>query len=535
MNKIDFELAKLLIREQRYFSLKGFSRKNINRISRPISSYVRRNYIASVISFSILSLGLAAIKILEIPGSATLAEVIIVLFFYLVIAGAYNALFYFSQIKMANIVEPSTHLPRVRTDRALILSYIYYYASATLFVVLPAAFIYAFIFKNIFEFIIILWWAGIYSVLALFVGSVVLVLTGGNMFRRKAGKKKYVKSIVRIASILFAFFFFEFWIYDPSFLPPNLFDHFSLLTAFVPIFNVSSTSFYSYNVIDSLISAASIIIFTFIAFLALRYSIRIVGKFFNEPRNSKENISDAQFAVKKDTPGRALIRKDLANVFRSPQNSVLMFLPLLLSLPVIIPIAISGSSDPLGIFYTMLEVPVICASFFPIVLLTSEGKGISSIFSLPIDRFHFIGSKFAISLSIFFVMLTAITVIIVAFRSEGVLPAVITEIAILCGFTYTLTLNFIKNTERINENVTILNLDSFGGNAGLMLTFIRSLALILLPVLASDLIVYSLFQSFSNYLLILSIDLLFNIVIVGFVLLYAIHGIAGKEIVTYHY
>ena len=138
MNKLDFELAKLLIREQRYFSLKGFSRKNITRISRPISSYVRRNYIASVISFSILSLGLAAIKILEIPGSSTLSEVIVVLFFYLVIAGAYNTLFYFSQIKMANIIEPSIHLPRVRTERALILSYIYYYGSSTLFVVLPA-------------------------------------------------------------------------------------------------------------------------------------------------------------------------------------------------------------------------------------------------------------------------------------------------------------------------------------------------------------------------------------------------------------
>jgi hypothetical protein len=68
-----------------------------------------------------------------------------------------------------------------------------------------------------------------------------------------------------------------------------------------------------------------------------------------------------------------------------------------------------------------------------------------------------------------------------------------------------------------------------------MFTFMRSLALILLPVLASDLIVYSIFRSFSNYLLILSINLLFNIVIVGFVLLYAIRGIAGREIVTYHY
>ena len=535
MNKLDFELAKLLIREQRYFSLKGFSRKNITRISRPISSYVRRNYIASVISFSILSLGLAAIKILEIPGSSTLSEVIVVLFFYLVIAGAYNALFYFSQIKMANIIEPSIHLPRLRTERALILSYIYYYGSSTLFVVLPAAFIYAFLFKNVIEFFIILWWSGIYSILALLAGSIALVATGGNMFRRKAGKKKYAKSIVRIAAILFAFFFFEFWIYDPSFLPPDLFDHFNAIIAFIPVFNISSTAFYSFTAIDSVISAFSLIVFTIMAVFALRYSIRIVGKFFNEPGNPRENNSEAKFAERKDSPGRALIRKDLAIVFRSPQNSVLMFLPLLLSLPVIIPIAISGSSDPLGIYYTMLEVPVICASFFPIVLLISEGRGISSVFSLPIDRLHFIGSKFAISLSIFLVMLTAIIVIIVAFRSEGILPAMITETAIFCGFTYTITLNFIKNTERINENVTILNFDSFGGNAGLMFTFMRSLALILLPVLASDLIVYSIFRSFSNYLLILSINLLFNIVIVGFVLLYAIRGIAGREIVTYHY
>ena len=39
----------------------------------------------------------------------------------------------------------------------------------------------------------------------------------------------------------------------------------------------------------------------------------------------------------------------------------------------------------------MLEFPVICASFFPIIMLMAEGKGITSVFSLPLDRLRFLG------------------------------------------------------------------------------------------------------------------------------------------------
>ena len=77
------ELARLIIREQRYFSLKGFARKTLRKNGRSLTSYVRRNYIASIISFSILSVGLAGIKYLESPTGSTLTEVIVVLFFYL--------------------------------------------------------------------------------------------------------------------------------------------------------------------------------------------------------------------------------------------------------------------------------------------------------------------------------------------------------------------------------------------------------------------------------------------------------------------
>ncbi len=532
MTSSEFTLAKLIIREQRYFSLKGFTRKGFRRKRRSLTSFVRRNYIASVISFSLLSLGLSAIKYFEAPASSTFSVVTVVLFFYLLIAGAYNALFFFSQVKAGNILDPSMSLPNVRLDLALTLSFIYYYASSTAFVTIPAAFAYSILFLDPAAFFVLLAWTAIYSLMGLGLGSAVLLATGG-MMQKRSGRRRMAFSAIKILAIIFAFFLFEMWIYDPSLLPSSMFDHFSIFFAFVPIFNVASTSFYAHGLTAILLSIYSISIYVAVALSMLGYSRSALMRFFTETRN----VSAVERGQRKPNGRRSLnsslIKKDIAIVFRSPQNSIMIFLPLVLSLPLIVPVSLAGDTNPLGIYYIMLEFPVISASFFPIVMLISEARGITSMFSLPVDLLHFIRSKFAVSFYLFFAMSVALAILIAVFGHVPALSIILIEVALVTGFSSVLTVNFLKNSSRINDSTTILNFDSFGGNAGLMWTFARSLLIILAPVLISDLIVYSIYFSFSNTTLILSLDALFNTALMLLLINKGIRKASGKQIAAY--
>jgi predicted permease len=533
MNRDEFNLAKLIIREQRYFSLKGFARKTLKKNGRSLGSYVRRNYIASIISFSILSVGLSGIKYLESPTGSTLTEVIVVLFFYLLLTGGYNALFFFSQIKMGKIAEYSMHLPNVRIERTMTLSFLYYYATSTAFIVIPAAFGYAIIYDDLAAFFLIMFWVAIYLVLGLFLGSIVLLLSGEGMFKRKKGSKRYLSMALKAGFAILAFLLFEVWIYDPSLLPTTYFSSFSYIGSLLPIINVASTSFYVHTWDEAAIAFFSFAIYAVLAVLSLRGSEYFLMKFFTKPgKPSKEVTAPAGF-MHTSGIGSSLIRKDTAIVFRSPQNSIMLFFPILLSVPVIIPFAIASNFSALGLYYVMLEFPVICASFFPIIMLMAEGKGITSVFSLPLDRFRFLGSKFSLSLIIFLAASISIITVIAAFGKEPLFSLVITEISIVCGFVYVLIINLIRNADHINDAVTILNFDSFGGNMGLMMTFARSLLLLLIPALAVDAIVYLKYYSFSNSTLILGLDAFVNAVIMVAIVIYGRKNALGRAIAAF--
>ncbi|MCL4451041.1 MAG: hypothetical protein M1327_00230 [Candidatus Thermoplasmatota archaeon] len=533
MIKDEFNLARLIIREQRYFSLKGFARKTLRKNGRSLTSYVRRNYVASIISFSILSVGLAGIKYLESPTGSTFTEVIVVLFFYLLLTGGYNALFFFSQIKIANIADYSMHLPNVRIERTLALSFLYYYATSTAFVVIPAAFGYALIYHNPVGFFLILVWVFIYLILGLFVGSVILLFSGEGMFQRKKGSRRYLSTALKAGIAILAFLLFEAWIYDPSILPTTYFGSFSYIGALLPLINVASTAFYvhsGYEVADTVLSYS---IYVILAIFSLKGSEHLLLKFFTRPgKQVKDSTAPAGF-MHTSGIGRSLFRKDTAIVFRSPQNSIMLFFPILLSIPVVIPFALASNFSPLGLYYVMLEFPVICASFFPIIMLMAEGKGITSVFSLPLDRLRFLGSKFSLSLLIFLVASALIMIVVAFVGKESPLSLILTEISIVSGFVYVLVINLIRNSDHINDAVTILNFDSFGGNMGLMITFARSLLLLLIPALAVDMVVYLRYLSLANGTLIIGLDAFVDVVLMVAVLIYGRRTASGRAIATY--
>ncbi len=533
MIKDEFEMARLIIREQRYFSLKGFARKTLKKSGRSLTSYVRRNYVASIISFSILSIGLAGIKYLEAPTGSTFTEVIVVLFFYMLLTGGYNALFFFSQIKMGNIAEYSMHLPNIRIERTFVLSYMYYYATSTAFVVIPAAFGYAVLYRDPVEFFLILFWIAIYLMLGLFIGSVILLLSGEGMFERKKGTHRYLSMAVKASFVILAFILFEAWIYDPSILPSGYFGSFSFAGALLPIINVSSTTFYAHSFPQIAVSMLSFLVYAGLAILSLKLSGKFLLRFFTRPGKSAKDAMDHTAFTQPSGINGSLLKKDTAIVFRSPQNSIMLFFPILLSIPVVIPFALAGNFSSLGLYYVMLEFPVICASFFPIIMLMAEAKGITSVFSLPLDRLRFLGSKLALSLIIFGVASIFLMLVVALIGREPIFSDIITEISILCGFVFILVINFIKNSEHINDSVTILNFDSFGGNLGLMITFGRSLLLLLLPTLAVDGVVYAMYSSFSNVNLIIGLDAIVNAIAMVAVLIYGRNRASGRAVASF--
>ncbi|EQD34647.1 permease, partial [mine drainage metagenome] len=273
-------------------------------------------------------------------------------------------------------------------------------------------------------------------ILGLFVGSVILFLSGEGMFERKKGPRRYLSMAIKGAFAILAFILFEVWIYDPSILPTSYFGSFSYVGALLPIINVSSTSFYVYSVPQVAISVLSYLVYAGLAIFSLKLSEKFLLGFFTRPgRSAKEAVTPSAFIQPLGVNG-SLLKKDTAIVFRSPQNSIMLFFPILLSIPVVIPFALASNFSALGLYYVMLEFPVICASFFPIIMLMAEAKGITSVFSLPLDRFRFLGSKFTLSLIIFGVASILLMAVIALIGKEPLLSDIITEISILCGFVF---------------------------------------------------------------------------------------------------
>lgn len=505
----DLEIAMRVIREQRYHSLKGTKWKK-GRSSRSLNSFVRKNYAASAIAFGSFSVVLSVIRYLETPSALGFAEADAILFFYLLMTNAYNAVFFLSQVKQSAIMEPVLHLPGVSIARVLTLANLYYYGTSTLFVVVPSFFMFALLFGQYLSLLVLVFWALLYTILGFCLGVIIMFIVSTRAGGSKSGSVRLVGGAIWFLGIVVVFVIFELWIYEPNLISPTIFYNPSILSSFLPVLEAVVTSVNPlslHNVLYFPISATLYTVLTVALFRKTGYMLERV--YLTGVQQKARTYRDTARRMRSGKYDK-MFRKDLSILFRSPQNSVLVFLPLMLSLPALIPVMLARSGSPLSLYYLALSLPVMSASFYPLVTLISEGKAISLLFSLPIKKTDFLISKVLVSGTIFLVISAGIIIFAGLYIGENIVLIAFTEFCILAGYIYASMINFVRNSSKITDQVTILNLDSFGGTFGIMLTFGLTMILLLAPVLSGSLVAYMKFGNFSDNFFILGLDTVMN-------------------------
>lgn len=529
---LDMDVAMRVIREQRYLSLKGAKWKH-GKSLRSLDSYVRRNYLASAVSFCFFSIVLSIIRYLETPSVLGFAEAEVILFFYLLMTNVYNAVFFLSQVRSSSIVEPVLHLPGISISRVLTLATLYYYGTATLFVVVPSFVIFSILYSNYLSLLVLIFWSFLYIILGFTFGVLTIYAVSRRSDSKHSGKVRMIGGAIRILGIVLAFVVFELWIYDPSLISPAVFARPGILSALIPVINVSVTSMQPFSNGNQIYLPFSAALYTAITIILFRNSSWMLEKAYTAslPQTSR-SYRDTSTRMRRGKYDK-MIRKDLSILFRSPQNSVLIFLPLMLSLPALIPVILAKPDSALAVYYLALSLPVMSASFYPLVTLVSEGKAISLLFSLPIKKSDFLLSKIFVSGMIFLVVSASIILFAGLYIGENLLLIAFTVFSILAGYTYTSVYNFIRMSRKITDQVTILNLDSFGGTFGIMMIFAVTMVLLLLPIFSGSLVAYFRFGNLSNDSFILGMDTILNALMLIATSLLALRSLRGTSVASY--
>lgn len=528
----DLDIAMRVIREQRYQSLKGTRWKRGKSVS-SLDSYVRRNYLASAISFCFFSIVLSVIRYLETPSALGFEEAEVILFFYLFMTNAYNTVFFLSQVRSSSIMEPILHLPGVSVSRVLTLANLYYYGTSTLFVVVPSFVIFSILFSDYLSLLVLIFWSILYTLLGFTFGVAVMFAVSTRKGGNHSGIVRIIGGVIRVLGIVAAFVVFELWIYDPSLISPTVFANPNIFSSLAPVLNVAVTSMAPLSSGNPFYLPISVSVYLLITIALFRNNGWMLEKAYTAgvPQVSR-TYRDATSRMRHGKYDK-MIRKDLSILFRSPQNSVLIFLPLMLSMPALIPVILAKPDSPLALYYLALALPVMSASFYPLVTLISEGKAISLLFSLPIKKTDFMLSKILVSGIIFLLISASIIIFAGIYIGENLLLIVFTEFCLLAGYVYASVINFARNSRKITDQVTILNLDSFGGSVGIMVTFSITMMLLLVPVLSGSLVAYLRFGNFSNNFFILGLDTVLNAIMLILTVFVSLRAMKTMGVATF--
>lgn len=522
MAGVRFEIAKRIIYEQRYQSLKG-NRGFISRFSqsgdarRSLRSYIISNYVASVFAFSLLSLALSFIKLYG-DDLSNLLTLEVLLFFYVMSANVFNSVLFLDSIATENILQPISVIPIERPAMIIPISYMLYYGSSSIFVMVPFLFISYSIIHSILFVLTGTIWTVIYILLGYVIGSVLFSFLYRVRNPLKPSAFKNVATVLRLLVIVAVFSFFEVWIYDPQVLPPFITapTH-GILLSLIPVIGVTSLL----EVHTLLIREELISLFVYTVVLILSYSV-MSNRIYERLKTPRENFSDTAERKNEKIHGAMLtmVQKNIRLIFRKSQYSLMIFFPVMIAIPFAVPLILSGESgsfNPLGLYYVLLTIPVICASIYSLVSYISEGNAIPLLFTIPGLRRRDVESRSAAGIIVFAAIVIPLTIFIMETGRYSILDYLLIILNLLAGFSFSFIFTIMRLQRKINPYVTVVNIDTFGGSFGLLLSFGTVLFLILIPVLMGAAI--SIYLLSGGATATLSIDLglnLFLLLLVSF-------------------
>ncbi len=500
-------LARMLMIEQRYQAVKrspshaGQGDRNATRKS--LAGFLRVSYAANSISFAVFSFLLISPYIFSGSGLESVANIGFIVYVYALIISIYSSTLFFNSISNMNLLGPVSWLPYGGKKRAVMLSWFLYSGSSTIFAVLPAVVWFAWKSGSM----LVLFFGSLWGFLIIMMGytagaSINAFITGrGNHDR--AGILSTLKSTMRVLLILIVFAVFEIGIYLPS-LIPNFIPAFPFpLNRLIPLANLPYVVFLGNSTIYGILTdATSSALYTLaIVFLMFASNSAAVDRSL-EIGKSREMFSPERFT---EFSGRnltaSMILKDVRIVARKSQNVILLFIPIIFVFPTILSVLIYGAEGGignLGTYFSLTSILVICASFYSLILVVSEGTGIEALYSLPVESRDIIYSKAILGLIVFAAIIIPVSVLIIGWNYGPSPYDVLVPANLILGYSYSSLFNIRRLMLRLPREASTVNFYSFGGGLFIASMFVATAGIVLAPVLLSAVVTALSFGSIQS-------------------------------------
>lgn len=473
-----FYLARRILIEERYLALKNSASfmirsSKVRNKGNYIMRYVNISYGATSFSFIIFSLILTAPSLMN-HEIYTLSSVVLLLFIYSLFINISNSLLFFVSVNINHILDPLRVLPVDFPDHVIAVSWFIYTGSSSLFAVLPAVFLSAFLLDDPYILAMGIIWSLFSVMLGYIIGSAMFVVFGSRLSGRRTRATNILRNVGRILFLIFVFAIFEIILYNANIVNgviPRLPFPYSY---FAPVFNIQSTIFFFHGplmeatgyIIAITYTAASILSFVYVNKKAFYKLLEPTARTqIKGEQHVKANVRSQQFSF---------FSKDLKISSRKSQNLVLLIMPIFFVFPTIMSevlYAPTARADPVTLYNAMVAFVIVTSSFYSILFLVIEGSGISFIKALPLDSRNIIRWKIPAPTFIFVVisvsMLVAISIKIVM----GFAFYLFIILDMILYFVSSIVYNMNRLYRKIPDTADTVNFYSFGGQIAFITTF----------------------------------------------------------------
>lgn len=510
MKNVMWEMSRRLVIEQRYLALKD-SQKFQQRMGASTMQgerYIQR-LIMTTYLFTSAMMGLFSAFLVNSDTGVTsivdhMQTISFILYSYVFLFSLYSVVMFINIIRNYKLFEPLRVLPTNLGHFILPLSWFVYNGSSSLYVIIPIIVEYTLFTGNLsaIPFGIIL--AVIVMAMGYLSGVLIVSFLSSRNANAKRGKLGAFSNLTRLVGVIGIFVLFEIALQAPNMLPqfPPITTHLYLM--FVPLINVSYVAYPSFLNTNMLIIAtlSTALYAALFLYLFIRFNKRIFLRISEQDLMSQATLHHSESRVVVKGFYRNSFSKDIRNIFRKPQNATMVLIPIIFVTPTLFQLFFYSSSVSFGtisVYLSLLSIVIVSSAFYSIVLIISEGNGISVLQSLPIKLRDIIYSKNYVGAIIFTIIVTPISILFILKESTSVLEMVLLPANLIVAYVYTSLYNLRRLLRKLPRGSTTVNFYSFGGNLALMVLFGITFLFTAVPTLIATVITYEVtFSPFSH-------------------------------------
>lgn len=510
MKSLMWELSKRLVTEQRYLALKDSQKfqQRMGGSARQGGQYIQRLITTTYGFTSVMMLFFSFFLVSSSYGVSNelehLQSISFILYSYIFLFSLYSVIMFINVIRTYRLFEPLRPLPSDIGHHILPVSWFIYNGSSSLFVIIPAVIEYYLYSGNFVSIPFGILWGFIVMALGYLAGVIVVSMLSGFKSQQKKGKLGVFSNIVRFTGLILIFILFEIALQEPGSLPALPTLHSQPLLLMIPLINIPYISFPTAAAGGSALPAGIITAFYGIVVyvLLLKFNRRIFLRISEQDQVSQSQDSGKPDRIMVSGFYRNSFVKDFRNIFRKPQNATMVIIPIIFVIPTLFQLFMYSSTVSYGtisVYYSLLSIVVVSASFYPIALIISEGNGISVLQALPLKLQDIIYSKSFVGTAIFTVIVVPISTLFLLKIYSGILELLLLPANLVLAYVYTSLFNIRWLMHKVPSGATTVNFYSFGGNIALFLLFAITLSLIALPTIIGTLLTfYVVFSPFSH-------------------------------------